>query len=85
MTLRLKNGEIRQNYYFFAELTDTAHIPDTCDEGRLEWVKTDDVPNRKMPFTARDVLGHYLEIGRHDSMIYAGCALDSGTVFDVLE
>ena len=53
ITLRMKNGEIRQNYYFFAGLKPGAAVRGTCDEGRLEWVPYDSVLKREMPFTAK--------------------------------
>ena len=55
ITLRMKNGEIRQNYYFFAGLKPGAAVRGTCDEGRLEWVPYDSVLKREMPFTAKTV------------------------------
>lgn len=38
VTLRLKDGEIRQNYYFFADLKSDVEIKLHCDEGKPEWV-----------------------------------------------
>ena len=38
ITLRLKNGEVRQNYYFFGELAehvDTKNL--SSNEGKLQW------------------------------------------------
>ena len=36
ITLRLKNGEVRQNYYFFARLREEKILSST--EGQLHWV-----------------------------------------------
>ncbi|MFR1784675.1 MAG: NUDIX domain-containing protein [Ruthenibacterium lactatiformans] len=70
ITLRMKNGEIRQNYYFFAGLKPGAAVRGTCDEGRLEWVPYDSVLKREMPFTAKTVLRHYLRVGCRTRCIY---------------
>ena len=70
ITLRMKNGEIRQNYYFFAGLEPGAAVRGTCDEGRLEWVPYDSVLKREMPFTAKTVLRHYLRVGCRTRCIY---------------
>ena len=43
ITLRNKNGEIRQNYYFFAELAEGAKIEKECNERILEWVSVNEV------------------------------------------
>ena len=45
VTLRAKNGEIRQNYYFFADLKENAVLKTDCNEGKLEWVKIQDIYN----------------------------------------
>ena len=37
ITLRLKNEEVRQNYYFFADLKENAVLKTDCNEGKLEW------------------------------------------------
>jgi 8-oxo-dGTP diphosphatase len=37
ITLRLKNNEIRQNYYFFADLKDGVDVKLECDEGKPNW------------------------------------------------
>ena len=81
VTLRNKNGEIRQNYYFFAELKDDVFVPESCDEGRLEWVDMEKVCEREMPFTAKNMLEHYLSTGRYTDVIYGGVTAENGTVF----
>ncbi len=81
VTLRKKNNEIRQNYYFFTELHNTDIDISTCKEGTLEWVEIEQVLNRAMPFTARECLKHYLTIGKDDEKLYAGIATTSGVDF----
>ncbi len=80
VTMRYKNGEIRQNYYYFAELKPGANVQDS-DEGRLEWhcrTHLDDLP---MPVTARHVIDHYLAVGRHNDKLYGGITTAEGPVF----
>lgn len=72
VTLRYKNGEIRQNYYFFADLKEDAEVADFCDEGKLEWVDKDEMLKREMPFTAKAMLEHYMSAGRYTDVIYGG-------------
>jgi len=83
--MRYKNGEIRQNYYFFAELAPGAGLPDGCDEGRLEWVGYGDLLKKEMPHSAYCVIRHYLETGRYTDALYAGAATKDGMVFTPLE
>ena len=77
--LRNVNGEIRQNYYFFAGLK-----PERCgslssSEGECRWVDCDSVMQYDMPLTAREVLEHYLKTGRFTDTLY--CAVSDGSGF----
>lgn len=85
VTLRLKNGEVRQNYYFFAELSPDAPEPGACTEGRLEWVPCDQLLARSMPHTAYHMIKHYLETGRHTSVLYAGATVEDTVLFTPLK
>ena len=85
ITLRQKDGEIRQNYYFFARLATGTVVQDTCDEGVLEWVPLAEVCGRNMPYTAGYVIRHYLETGRQDESLYCGVADRQGVQFVTLE
>ena len=85
ITLRAKNGEIRQNYYFFADLKDDAVLKSSCNEGSLEWVSYDDVLKKEMPFTAKYMLEHYLSTGRFDDLVYGGVTTPDGIVFTELK
>ncbi len=80
ITLRHKNGEIRQNYYYFAELKDSAYVKDST-EGRLEWHDMDALDGLEMPVTARHVIDHYLAAGRYDTRLYGGITAADGPVF----
>lgn len=85
VTLRLKNGEIRQNYYYFAELEQKAQEEGLkSDEGNLEWVPFDEVLQRKMPLTAKQMLTHYMQTGRFDEKLYCGVTCEENMVFTEL-
>lgn len=85
VTLRLKNAEIRQNYYFFAQLRPGVEIRQDCGEGRLEWADLSSVLERKMPHTAWHMLAHYLREGRHTDLLYGGVTVRGGVTFVPLE
>lgn len=82
--MRLKNGEVRQNYYFFAELAPEAKLPAACTEGRLAWVPYGELLQKPMPHTAYYTIKHYLETGRHTDVLYAGATREEGVVFTPL-
>ena len=83
ITMRNKNGEIRQNYYFFAELKDGYDVKDS-NEGRLEWHQIDALTDLPMPVTARHVVDHYLAVGRMTNLLYGGVTTETGSVFTEL-
>lgn len=85
VTLRLKNGEIRQNYYFFAQLRPGVQIQEDCCEGRLQWVDIQNVLEKKMPHTAWHMLAHYLKEGRDTQLLYGGVTTEDTVVFMPLE
>lgn len=85
ITLRNKNGEIRQNYYFFADLKENSVLKTDCDEGKLEWVEYGSVLKREMPFTAKQMLEHYMSTGRFDDFLYGGISAEDGAVFTKME
>lgn len=82
VTLRLKNDEIRQNYYFFADLKDEKKEI-SSNEGNLKWFHIEELLENppEMPFTAQYVVKHYAEIGKDTDMLYAGMATEDGVVF----
>lgn len=81
VTLRRIKGEIRQNYYYFAELPGGTEMSLSSDEGELKWVSMPDMLQLEMPFTAKCMLEHYLEIGREKDIIYGGIADGTKVVF----
>lgn len=83
ITLRLKNGEIRQNYYFFAQLKEERELHSS--EGILRWVPYEEVPNLEMPASAREMLLHYLKEGRFTTHLYGAVTREKNTDFVILE
>ena len=80
ITHRLKNGQIRQNYYFFAELRQ-----DQClhsNEGHLSWFDFSKIPELDMPVSAKHMLLHYIRTGRFTDHVYCGITKADGTVFE---
>lgn len=80
ITLRRKDGEVRQNYYYFAELKAGADVNES-NEGRLEWHDMNALDALPMPVTARHVVEHYLAVGRFDNKLYGGLTTAAGPVF----
>lgn len=74
VTLRLKNNEVRQNYYYFAELAVEELDISKCSEGVLKWVDINMLSSLEMPFTAKASLEHYIGIGQHKECLFAGIA-----------
>lgn len=72
VTLRKTNGEIRQNYYFFANLRDGSGTELNSNEGKLQWFLLDAIGELKMPHSAKYVMKHYCEEGRFSDKMYTG-------------
>jgi len=85
VTLRLKNGEVRQNYYFFANLKENTSIDLNTNEGTLKWIPISEVLNLEMPFTAKEVLKHYIETAMNDDILHAGTTMEHDVLFHPLK
>lgn len=72
ITIKNTKGEIRQNYYYFAELKNSANEPMESNEGQLAWIEMDKLMTLEMPFTARYVVEHFLNEGRYNHKLYGG-------------
>lgn len=74
ITLRRIKGEIRQNYYFFADIKE--HVDDNLvsNEGICKWFSPDEISFLEMPFTAKYVMQHFYTIGRYTGEMYVGIA-----------
>lgn len=82
ITLRYTDGEIRQNYYFFADI-DFLDPPHST-EGITQWFELYDLKDLPMPFTARHMIDHYFMHGQFDNALYAGIASNDGVMFQKL-
>ena len=83
ITLRLKNGEIRQNYYFFGKLIRDRELEST--EGNLHWFTYEEAEFLHMPASAKHMMLHYLKVGRFDEHLYAGITDEAGTKFVIMK
>ena len=73
ITLRNAGQEIRQNFYFFAELK--TEKPFTSNEGNLRWCTETEALSLPMPVSAKAVLCHYFREGKQTDVLY-GCISD---------
>ncbi|MBR4941286.1 MAG: NUDIX domain-containing protein [Clostridia bacterium] len=71
VTLRDTKGEIRLNYYFFADLKAEIEDP-VSNEGDCKWFSQDEISKLEMPITAKYVLDHYISAGRQTNELYVG-------------
>lgn len=83
ITLRLRNGEVRQNYYFFGKLLRDEPLEST--EGQLHWFSYEEAQHLPMPASAKHMMLHYLKAGRFDDHLYSGITDDEGTNFVVMK
>ena len=81
MTLRSTNGEIRQNYYFFADLAETVNEKLASNEGEVKWFPIEEISKLEMPFTAKYVIEHYCVTGRFTDKVYTGVTNKKGVEF----
>lgn len=84
VTLRRTKGEIRQNYYFFAELNDGVDENLVSNEGICKWFAYPELLTLEMPFTAKYVIEHYLKVGRKTNEVYGGIADGEKVIFTVM-
>lgn len=74
VTLRRINGEIRQNYFFFADLKSNADENLSSSEGTLQWFSLSEINSLNMPYSAKYVMEHYCNTGKFTSEMYTGTA-----------
>jgi len=82
ITMRMTNGEIRENHYYFAQLKTDREL--CSNEGPLRWFKLDELDELPMAYTARYMIDHWLTTGRHTSCVYGGVADGEKVVFTEL-
>ncbi len=83
VTIRYFNGEIRQNYYFFARLKGGRAF--SSAEGVLHWFTWQELESIDMPLSARHMMDHYLKVGRFTDKRYAGITEPGGSRFVELQ
>lgn len=81
VTLRRTNGEIRQNYYFFANLKEYINDDLQSNEGQVKWFSLKEIGALEMPYTAKYVMEHYCAKGQFSDKIYAGVTNENGVEF----
>lgn len=81
VTLRQVKGEIRQNYYFFADLNNGVNDCLSSDEGICKWFSFSELAALDMPFTAKYVIEHYLDMGHKTNDVYGGVANGETVIF----
>ena len=83
ITCRLKNGEIRNNYYFFASFDRNRCL--SSNEGQLHWFSYEEAKHIHMPASARFMMDHYLSAGRYNEKLYGGMTEPWGARFVELQ
>lgn len=81
VTLRRNKGEIRQNYYFFADLKEGVDREFSSNESVSRWFDFSELSSLEMPFTSKYVIEHYLNTGHKTDMIYVGVADGAKVIF----
>lgn len=84
ITLRRTNGEIRQNYYFFASLKENVSDDLCSNEGNVKWFSIQEIGALEMPYTAKYVMEHYCTTGRFSDKLYVGVTNEKGVEFTEL-
>ncbi len=84
VALRNTKGEIRQNYYFFAQLKDDAPGELRSAEGEVKWFPLDALGAVEMPLSAKFVMDHYCATGRYTDKLYAAVVNPEGATFTEL-
>lgn len=79
--LRNTKGEIRQNYYFFANLKEHINEDMVSNEGKMKWFSIDELMNLEMPYTAKCVMNHYCSVGRFTDKLYVCVTNEKGSEF----
>lgn len=81
ITLRRTKGEVRQNYYFFADLKEDVSMELASNEGNLKWFDHTELRLVEMPFTSRFVIDHYIDVGIKNDLVYGGVADGEKVIF----
>ena len=83
---RKTKGEIRQNYYFFADIKE--HVDDNLvsNEGLCKWFPLEETGSLEMPLSAKYIMDHFRETGRRTDKTYICAArADKGDILELPE
>lgn len=81
IVMRHVKGEVRINYFFFANLPGGTQMDLSSDEGRLQWFAHEEIGDLEMALSAKHALEHYLTEGQFNQMLYGGIANGETVVF----
>lgn len=81
-TMRYKDGEIRQNYFYFAT---TNYDMGIGPIGNMKWIPVAQLPEMELPKNLESVLKHYLAVGQKDHKVYGGIMKEKGFAITELE
>lgn len=84
ITLRKIDNEVRQNYYYFAEINEILGKTIESNEGDLKWFNIKELPFNKMPITSKEVLKHYINNRNVSKNIYCGSVSDNNINFSLM-
>ena len=84
ITLRYTGEELRQNYYFFADLDASVDMKLTSTEGIPKWFSISELDKLPMPMTARFMIDHYITTGQYTDALYGGITTDNSITFSEL-
>jgi 8-oxo-dGTP diphosphatase len=72
VVLRLKdNQEIRIQYVFIGKASKNTTFIES-DEGSLSWIGYEDILNQNVSATTKEIVKHYIDIGKHNEKVYVG-------------
>lgn len=81
IVMRHVNGEVRINYFFFANLPGGLDMDLTSEEGRLQWFSQEEIQGLEMALSAKYALEHYIAEGQFTQTLYGGIANGEKVVF----
>ncbi|MEB8265328.1 NUDIX domain-containing protein [Mammaliicoccus sciuri] len=84
ITLRKIGNEVRQNYYYFAEINEILEKTIESNEGNLKWFNINKLPLDEMPITSKEVLKHYVKNRKMSKNIYCGSVNDNNINFSLM-